>query len=267
MSVVRESEIRERLERPLWQAGSARIIPKPSDGWDEDSVDLRLGTHFFVPRSHRSPHFCPGASAVEFLYQEEYIPFGDFIVVPAHNTVLGATLEYVKLPNDLSAQVLTKSSWARNFITIETAPWIHPFYRGCLTLEIANVSHTPIILYPGLQIAQLIFFDCPTPTPPDSHASSADAHPDTITGTYAGAVYPEPSKLESPTKALKSIGIQPRQVVHPYDEYADNIIGNPQYRERVINEALDDTTDDWRKLAVDKLAAHGYRIEPPAPNA
>jgi deoxycytidine triphosphate deaminase len=39
---------------------------------------------------------------------------------------------------------------------VETAPWIHPEYRGCLTLEIANVSNTAVLLYPGRPIGQLI---------------------------------------------------------------------------------------------------------------
>jgi hypothetical protein len=38
--------------------------------------------------------------------------------------VLGATLEYIKLPVDVSGQILTKSSIARMFMVIESAPWM-----------------------------------------------------------------------------------------------------------------------------------------------
>ncbi|HEV7404078.1 MAG TPA: hypothetical protein VGO11_14155, partial [Chthoniobacteraceae bacterium] len=32
-------------------------------------------------------------------------------------------------------------------------------FKGCLTLELANLSDSPIALYPGLLIGQLIFFE------------------------------------------------------------------------------------------------------------
>ena len=109
---------------------------------DADSVDLRLGTYFLLPRSLPEPYFSPDERTATSLYVKIHVPLGRYLVVPAHQTVLGSTLEFIKLPCDASGEVLTKSSIARTFIVVETAPWIHPEYRGCLTLEIANVSAT-----------------------------------------------------------------------------------------------------------------------------
>jgi dCTP deaminase len=122
------------------------------------------------------------------------VPLGSYFVVPAHETVLGATLEFIKLPKDLSGQILTKSSVARCFMVIETAPWIHPLYRGCLTLEIANVSNTPLTIFPGLLIAQLVLI---------RNGNVAEiGMPD---GSYVGPVYPEePTRKDLSSEMCKA---------------------------------------------------------------
>jgi len=137
-------------------------------------------------------------------------PPAQFLVVPAHQTILGATLEFIKLPSDVSGQILTKSSVARTFIVVETAPWIHPQYRGCLTLEIANVSNTPVLLYPGRLICQLILMSI-APTLGESEARNTDdrgnnasVKPDT---NYFGPVYPEAPKFKNPEQDLLRIGV------------------------------------------------------------
>jgi dCTP deaminase len=64
-------------------------------------------------------------------------------------------------------------------VIIETAPWVHPNYRGCLTLEIANISNSALILRPGMRIGQLIL----SVENPDSL--------DVLNGTYIGLIHPE----------------------------------------------------------------------------
>lgn len=223
MAVVTKGTIDARLRLGPSEPDCLRITPLPlKDDFDVDSVDLRLGSHFFVPRGHRSPFFWPGETNPESLYKEEFIPVGEYLVIPAHNTVLGATLEFIKLPFDMSGLILTKSSWARTFITIETAPWIHPLYRGCLTLEIANVSNTPIVVYPGTKIAQLVLMHCEGIPKPVSEE---------IADGYFGPTRPERSNLASPDTALSDFGIDQSKVLHPYDEYEQHIRQNIRYQQ------------------------------------
>jgi dCTP deaminase len=179
------------------------------DIFDADSVDLRLSTHFLLPKSLDQPYFSPDRSSATSLHVHVHIPLGQFLVVPAHQTILGATLEFIKLPSDVSGQVLTKSSVARTFIVVETAPWIHPQYRGCLTLEIANVSNTPVLLYPGRLICQLILMRiAPFPDPKEQTLGEMDplavAKPDK---SYFGPVYPEVPKFNDPREDLFKIGV------------------------------------------------------------
>lgn len=211
--VLTDKEISDRLNKPIDSTLSLVITPYPQD-IDKDSIDLRLGSYFFVPRGHRAPCFVPGLTSPMHLYCEQYIPIGSYLVLPAHHTVLGSTLEYIKLPSDVSGEILTKSSWARTFVTIETAPWVHPLYRGCLTLEIANVSNTPVVLYPGVKIAQLVLIS--------TMRDTAINQEDEIEGTYIGPVRPEPAKLDWPEKALGSLEVKPQDIIYPSEEYLEH---------------------------------------------
>jgi dCTP deaminase len=196
MSVLSENRIKERMRLPITNPASFVVTPFLNpDKFDLDSLDLRLGTHFLLPQIPPEPFYYPSRTVASG-HLRVHVPIGAYIVVPAHQTVLGVTLEFIKLPFDVCGEILTKSSVARTFIVIETAPWIHPFYRGCLTLEIANVSNTPLLLYPGRLIGQLILMDVDSPTQPTK-----------MSGSYLGPVYPEPPKFKDPWQDLKDIGI------------------------------------------------------------
>jgi dCTP deaminase len=150
------------------------ISPSPDIQELENSscaaIDLRLGTWFLAPRA--SNH---GALSVQYssnnlgfsrrksdqapsehvLADRSYVHFGSKFILHPRRFVLAATLEWVKLPNNLCGYVTGKSSWGRLGLVIETAPGVHPGFAGCLTLELANVGEMPIELKPGLQICQL----------------------------------------------------------------------------------------------------------------
>ena len=188
MSVLSKSLILDRLGRQIEDPLSFVVTPfdqSPQDKdsldrrLDADSLDLRLGHHFLFPR-------LPAKESVDTRSAEPrsdlsvHIPSGRPLVLPARQTVLGVTLEFIKLPYDVSGQILTKSSIARSFLVIETAPWIHPNYRGCLTLEIANVSNSTLILHPGMPIGQLILISVDQPERIGK-----------LSGTYVGPIRPE----------------------------------------------------------------------------
>jgi dCTP deaminase len=199
VAVLSRGQIYERLSRKITDGSCLAISPllQAETAFDSDSVDLRLGTHFLLPRVPPQPYTYPGSTSSKAGHQPVHIPLGEYLVVPAHQTVLGMTLEFITLPGDLSGQILTKSSVARTFVVIETAPWIHPEYRGCLTLEIANVSNTPLLLYPGRLVAQLILFEVPGGKAAKKYG-----------GTYLGPVYPEPPTFLDPQDDLAKIGVR-----------------------------------------------------------
>jgi len=203
LSVVHKTEIKRRLELPIVDKEALVITPLLgyadmfSETSDIDSIDLRLGNYFLLPQVPPLPFTYPSKNFAKRSHVRVHVPFGSFLVVPAHETVLGATLEFIKMPCDLSGEILTKSSVARTFMVIETAPWIHPSYRGCLTLEIANVSNTPLLVYPGRLIGQLIFMTL----------TGGEPHEPKLSGTYLAPIYPEAPTFQDPEQDLRAIGV------------------------------------------------------------
>ncbi len=199
MTVLSKSTIQHRLRLPIQNPYSLVITPfvLQNESFDYDSVDLRLGCYFLIPQSPPAPFLDPTeANSARYSHLKVHKPIGTYLVVPPHQTVLGATLEFVKLPHDVSGQILTKSSVARTFLLIETAPWVHPLYRGCLTLEIANVSNTPQVLYPGIHIGQLILLK--------NDRSADNTKP--LSAAYVGPIEPEAPRLKHPRDVLGRLG-------------------------------------------------------------
>jgi dCTP deaminase len=145
--------------------GEGRIRIEP---WDDSlvqpaSVDLRLGDSFRVFHNHR-------ASAIDLrdppqnLTEEVKVEPDEPFVIHPGEFVLGRTLEWVELPDDIVARIEGKSSLGRlGLIVHATAGFCDPGWKGTLTLELANLTRIPIRLYAGLLIAQLSFMTLDAP--------------------------------------------------------------------------------------------------------
>ncbi len=127
------------------------------------AVDIRLGNEFITTRRIKFGTIDPIIEAEELdalikQYQEQiYVELGEKIVIHPQQFVLGSTLEHIRLPNNLLAYVIGRSSWGRLGLIIATATVVNPGYSGALTLELTNVGSAPVTLYPGSRIAQLVF--------------------------------------------------------------------------------------------------------------
>ena len=195
MSVLSKKEIERRLKKSPGDLESIVITPLSSKKFDHDSVDLRLGCYFRVPAVSTIECVKPyQQDTVEHYGELVHKPYGrgevNTLILQPHHAVLASTLEYIKMPGDVSGQILTKSSWARLFISIASAPWIHPFYRGCLTLEVTNLGNVPVALPVGKPMAQLVFIKLEL-------EEESKIKEDVIEGSYAGAVMPEAPKFKA----------------------------------------------------------------------
>jgi dCTP deaminase len=135
------------------------------------SIDLRMGNVVLMVRARGSSHVDPAAGIVkkskkhsqytELYRQQKHeryeIPFDTKFLLHPGSLALVPTLEWLKLPSDISGTVTARSSWAREGLSIATATLIEPNYEGIATLELANLGQIPIALYPGLRIAQIAF--------------------------------------------------------------------------------------------------------------
>jgi dCTP deaminase len=156
--------IRELLSNPAANPHDRLVITPVLDAEKQlkagsASIDVRLGQRFHVPlrtKLSQLDRLSPTHQRDFQRFKEEtFVPLGDHFVLHPRQFVLGETLEWVHLPDDLAAYVIGRSTWGRDGLIIATAIGVHPNFSGILTLEIANIGEIPVYLYPGLTIAQL----------------------------------------------------------------------------------------------------------------
>ena len=148
-SVLSDAAIRIRLH----EADEAKRLVVSPGGLSEvrgASLDLRLGKHFIV--LERFIHSgCLGREISRARRMQAAVEksWDDYFVLHPGELVLASTLEYVVIPSDLAATVITRSSYGRLGLITATAIFVHPWFKGCLTLELLNLGHVPLELQPG----------------------------------------------------------------------------------------------------------------------
>ncbi len=156
-AIPRERPLRSRHPRGA-RGGTVRIDPYDAQDLQPSSVDLHLDRSFRVFRNNRYPYIdvrAPQPDLTELLTIADDEPF----ILHPGEFVLGQTLEWVELPNDLVARLEGKSSLGRLGLLIHsTAGYVDPGWKGNLTLELSNVANLPIALYHGMRIGQISFF-------------------------------------------------------------------------------------------------------------
>src|SRR5512135_634548 len=153
MSVLSDRDIRRSIED-----GAVVIRPYDPKDLQPSSVDLHLDRRFRVFRNTRYAYIDVRSlqpDLTELLTIEDDEPF----ILHPGEFVLGQTLEWVELPDDLVARLEGKSSLGRLGLLIHsTAGYVDPGWKGTLTLELSNVANLPIALYYGMRIGQISFF-------------------------------------------------------------------------------------------------------------
>jgi len=137
--------------RAMLESGELVIEPLEDYLIQPASIDLRLGRHFLKIDEN----------AFETIRMDDPIKYIDMemdeIVVPPLTFMLASTMEYVKLPQNLTAFVEGRSSIGRIGLFVENAGWVDPGFEGELTLELYNANRQPIRLQAGRRICQLVF--------------------------------------------------------------------------------------------------------------
>ena len=139
---------------------AGRIVIEPYDDTlvQPSSIDVRVDNRFRVFNNSRYPYIDvrqPMEGLTEPVVVEGEEPF----ILHPGEFVLGQTLEFVELPNDIVSRLEGKSSLGRLGLLIHsTAGFVDPGWKGNLTLELSNVATLPIALYCGMRIGQISFF-------------------------------------------------------------------------------------------------------------
>lgn len=161
LGVLSKPEILAMLRRP---GLGERLVVTPLLDAEEvvspSSIDVRLGNQFLIFQRESFPLLDVGASSsdgsLERYQERRILPYRRKFVLHPRQLVIGSTLEYVQMPPGLMAYVVGLSTWGRMGLIIATATKVDAGFRGCVTLEIINEGEVPLVLYPGLPIAQLV---------------------------------------------------------------------------------------------------------------
>ncbi len=158
MAVLSDRDIRAAM-----QAGRIRIDPYDAACLQPSSVDLHLDGDFRVFRNNRYPYIDVRAPQPDLTELVSITADEPFILHPSE-FVLGQTLEWIELPDDLVARLEGRSSLGRLGLLIHsTAGYVDPGWKGNLTLELSNVANLPIALYRGMSIGQISFVRMSSP--------------------------------------------------------------------------------------------------------
>ncbi len=156
--ILSDGSIRKALE-----SGRIGIDPLADGSIQPSSIDVRLAASFRVFANHRYPVIDVRQEQPD-LTELLDVPDGEPFVLHPGEFVLGATHERITLGDDVVARLEGKSSLARLGLVIHsTAGFIDAGFDGDVTLELSNVATLPILLYPGMRIAQLAFFELDQP--------------------------------------------------------------------------------------------------------
>jgi dCTP deaminase len=83
---------------------------------------------------------------------------GSFFILPAHTYALGFTVEYQRIPDNVTVVYIGKSTYARMGIIVNTTPG-EASWEGHLTVEISNSSGTDVRIYVNEGICAALFFE------------------------------------------------------------------------------------------------------------
>lgn len=165
MALVRRPDVvlSDRDIRAALREGRLVIRPLNAECIQPSSVDVHLDRHILVFRNNRRPYIDVRKPMDDLMDMEEIGEDTPFILHPGE-FVLGSTLEYLEIPNDLVARLEGKSSLGRLGLLIHsTAGYVDPGWKGHLTLELSNVARLPITLYYGMRIGQISFLRLTSP--------------------------------------------------------------------------------------------------------
>lgn len=124
-----------------------------SYGLSSYGYDMRITDEFFV--------FCNINSKI--VDPKNFDPkcfikmIGESCIIPPNSFVLAKSDEYFRMPKDVMAICLGKSSYARCGIIINVTP-LEPGWEGHLTIEVSNSAPCPVKIYAYEGIGQLVFF-------------------------------------------------------------------------------------------------------------
>lgn len=125
-----------------------------SYGVSSYGYDLRVSNQFKIFTNVNSTYVDPKA-----FDPNSFVDFeGDICTVPPNSFALATSVEYFRIPDNVLAICLGKSTYARCGIIVNVTPF-EPGWEGYVTLEISNTTPLPCRIYANEGLCQVLFFE------------------------------------------------------------------------------------------------------------
>jgi dCTP deaminase len=82
----------------------------------------------------------------------------DYCDIPPNSFALARSVEFLRIPRNISCLVIGKSTYARCGIIVNVTP-LEPAWIGHVTIEISNTTPLPARIYANEGIAQVLFLE------------------------------------------------------------------------------------------------------------
>ncbi len=138
------------------KAGDITLEPFHKKYLQPASYDIRLGNTFIVNDPHTTSYIDP-VKGIHPNTHEITVKDGESFVLHPGVSILGYSKEYFGSDRFL-IEVNGKSSLARiGLLVHNSAGLVNPGHFLNIALELCNLNNVPIVLRPGMEIAQLTF--------------------------------------------------------------------------------------------------------------
>ncbi len=125
-----------------------------SFGLSSYGYDIRVGDEFKIFTNINSTVVDP-----KDFDHNSFIDFkGGVCIIPPNSFALARSLEYFKMPRNVTGIVLGKSTYARCGIVTNFTP-LEAAWEGYITIEISNTTPLPAKIYANEGIAQVLFLE------------------------------------------------------------------------------------------------------------
>lgn len=127
---------------------SRAIEPFREEQLNPASYNLTIGTKGFIESPAIGPFRTEGGLTP--------VDLTNGLVLPPGGWILTDVEEFIRIPPNMEAQVILRSSAARKGWDHALAGYVDPSYQGRLTLEFVNcLKHHSLVIQTGMQMVQL----------------------------------------------------------------------------------------------------------------
>jgi dCTP deaminase len=157
---IREMALKHRMIEPFAPEQVSKGVI--SYGLSSYGYDIRVADEFKIFSSVNTKLIAEGKPIIvdpKNFDEGSFVDhMGEFCIIPPNSFALGRSVEYFRIPRNVLALCLGKSTYARCGIVCNVTP-LEAEWEGHVTIEISNTTPLPAKIYANEGICQVLFLE------------------------------------------------------------------------------------------------------------